>query len=182
MIRVMLDEKNAKLAETLMRSMPDLVQRAAANAINRTITTTRKEISKAVRERYLIRAGDVKRALSLERAKKQSPRGVITARGAPMALEKFRLRQRKRGPMRVQILRDGSAKPVRGLFVQRFPSGYEGPMHRRQRARYPLATPFGPSVPSMVGKEETVERFVPIAEKMLNERFLHEITWRLSKK
>lgn len=181
MIRVTLDEKNARLAASLMRTMPSLVQKAAAAAINRTITTTRKEISKAVRERYIIRAGDVKRALSLERAKKQSPRGVITASGAPLSLAKFRLRRRKRGPVRVQVLRGGSARPVKGLFVQRFPSGYEGPMHRRQRARYPLATPFGPSVPAMVGKEETLEQFVPKAEKTLNERFLHEISWRISK-
>lgn len=181
MIRVTLDEKNARLAASLMRTMPSLVQKAAAAAINRTITTTRKEISKAVRERYIIRAGDVKRALSLERAKKQSPRGVITASGAPLSLAKFRLRRRKRGPVRVQVLRGGSARPVKGLFVQRFPSGYEGPMHRRQRARYPLTTPFGPSVPAMVGKEETLEQFVPKAEKTLNERFLHEISWRLSK-
>lgn len=181
MIRVTLDEKNAILAETLMKTMPNLVQRAAAAAINRTITATRKEIFKAARERYIIRAGDVKRALFTQKAKNQSPRGVITAKGTPLSLAKFRLRRRKRGPVRVQVLRGGSARPVKGLFVQRFPNGYEGPMHRRQRARYPLATPFGPSVPAMVGKEETLEQFVPKAEKTLNERFLHEISWRISK-
>lgn len=182
MIRVTFDEKNARLGASLMRSMPDLVQKAAVSAINRTITYTRTEISKAVRERYFIKAADVKRALNLERAKGQSPRGVVTASGAPLSLANFRLLRRKRGPVRVQVLREGSARPVKGLFVKRFPSGYEGPMHRRQRARYPLATPFGPSVPAMVGKEETLEKFVPKAEAKLNERFLHEITWRLSKK
>lgn len=182
MIHVTLDEKNAELAERLVKTMPEIVQKAAVGAINRTVTTTRKEISKAVRERYIIRAADVKRALSLEKARKQSPRRVITASGAPLGLDKFRLRKRKRGPMRVQILRDGKAQPVKGLFTKRFPGGYEGPMHRRQKARYPLATPFGPSVPAMVGKEETLEKFVPKAEKTLNERFLHEISWRISKK
>ena len=182
MISVKLNEKNARLAASLMRFMPSQVQAAAVAAINRTITTTRKEISKAVRERYIIRAGDVKRALFTQKAKNQSLRGVITVKGTPLSLAKFRLRRRKRGPVRVQVLRGGSARPVKGLFVQRFPSGYEGPMHRRKRARYPLATPFGPSVPAMVGKEETLEQFVPKAEKTLNERFLHEIKWRLSKK
>lgn len=182
MISVKLNEKNARLAASLMRFMPSQVQAAAVAAINRTVTATRKEISKAVRERYIIRAGDVKRALCTQKAKNQSPRGVITVKGTPLSLAKFRLRGRKRGPVRVQVLRGGSARPVKGLFVQRFPSGYEGPMHRRQRARYPLATPFGPSVPAMVGKEETLEQFVPKAEKTLNERFLHEIKWRLSKK
>lgn len=181
MIQVTLDEKAAARASALMKTAPNIVQRAAVNAINRTVTTVRKSISVAVRERYTVKAGDVKRALSLERAKRESPRAVITAKGSPLALSKFRLRQRRRGPMRVQVLKGGAAKPVRGLFVRRFPSGYEGPMHRRQRARYPLATPLGPSVPSMVGKEETLERFVPKAEKTLNERFLHEIEWRLSK-
>ena len=182
MISVKLNEKNARLAASLMRFMPSQVQAAAVAAINRTVTSTQKEISKAVRERYIIRAGDVKRALFTQKAKNQSPRGVITVKGTPLSLAKFRLRRRKRGPVRVQVLRGGSARPVKGLFVQRFPSGYEGPMHRRQRARYPLAAPFGPSVPAMVGKEETLEQFVPKAEKTLNERFLHEISWRLSKK
>ena len=137
MIRVTLDEKNAKLAETLMRSMPDLVQRAAANAINRTITATRKEISKAVRERYLIRAGDVKRALSLEKAKKQSPRGVITARGTPLSLAKFRLR--KSFPPLIQMTHrhDFSAE-------QHFVHGFRNPVGKAAKLRYDAQRRNGP--------------------------------------
>lgn len=182
MIRVTLNEENVNRAEELMKLCPDLVQKSAVNAINRTITATRKEISKAVRGRYVIKAGDVKRALSLTKAKKQSPRGVITATGSPLSLAKFSLRRRKRGPMRVRVLRNGDLKPVSGLFFNRFRSGYTGPMLRTQAARYPLASPFGPSVPSMVGNEETIKQYAPKAEEVLNERFLHEIRWRLSKK
>lgn len=182
MIRVTLNDENVQRAEVLMKSCPKIVQRAAVSAINRTITSTRAEISKAVRGRYAVKAADVKKALSLTRAKGQSPRGVITASGSPLSLTKFSLRRRKRGPIRVRVLRNGELKPVSGLFFNRFRSGYTGPMHRRQKARYPLASPFGPSVPSMVGNEETLNQFIPKAEKVLNERFLHEIRWRLDKK
>lgn len=77
MIRVTLNEENVQRAEVLMKSCPKIVQRAAVNAINRAITSTRAEISKAVRGRYAVKAADVKKALSLTRAKGQSPRGVI---------------------------------------------------------------------------------------------------------
>lgn len=80
------------------------------------------------------------------------------------------------------MLRNGDLKPVSGLFFNRFRSGYTGPMLRTQKSRYPLASPFGPSVPGMVGNEETLKQYAPKAEEVLNERFLHEIQWRLSKK
>lgn len=117
MIRVTLNEENVQRAEVLMKSCPKIVQRAAVNAINRTITSTRAEISKAVRGRYAVKAADVKKALSLTRAKGQSPRGVITASGSPLSLTKFSLRRRKRGPIRVRVLRNGELKPVSGLFL-----------------------------------------------------------------
>lgn len=182
MIDVALDERNARLAASLMRSAPSLVQKAAVNAVNRTIITTRKEISKSARGRYVVKAAEVKRALSIDRAKGQSPRGAIIAKGAPLSLSAFRLRERKRGSMRVQVLRESGLRPVKGLFVKQFPRGYSGPMLRAQRARYPLASPYGPSVPKMVENQEVLEHVVPIAEETLNQRFLHEISWRLSKK
>lgn len=61
MIRVTLNEENVR-AEVLMKSCPKIVQRAAVSAINRTITSTRAEISKAVRGRYAVKAADVKKA------------------------------------------------------------------------------------------------------------------------
>ena len=182
MIRVTLNEENVQRASELMKLCPDLVQKSAVNAVNRAVSTARTEISKSVRGRYVIKAADVKRALSLTRAKGVSPRASISATGSPLSLTKFSVRKRKRGPVRVRVLRNGELKPVSGLFFNRFRSGYSGPMLRTQKAKYPLVSPFGPSVPSMVGNEETLNQFVPKTAEVLNRRFLHEIRWRLNKK
>lgn len=181
MIKIDIKEENMKQVEELVKSSPKLVTKCAVSAINRTITTVKTEISKSVRERYTVKAKEVKRAFTVKRASSSLPKAEVIAKGSPLGLPSFSIRRRKRGPVRVQVLRGGKAKPVSGLFFNKFKSGYTGPMHRRQPARYPLASPFGPSVPGMVGNEETLEPAAQRAEEVLNERFLHEIERRFPK-
>lgn len=166
----------------LLRIAPKQVKLAAAAAINRTITKTRTEISKAVRKRYTAKAKGIKSTLSSRKANKSQLQGEIVSRGRPTLLTDFAVRVRRSGPVRVQVLRQGSAKPFKGLFIGRSRKGFNGPMMRTQRrGRYPLATAYGPSVPQMIGAEPTLDMIKPVAIKTLQERFLHEVNWRLEK-
>ena len=54
-------------------------------------------------------------------------------------------------------------------------------MKRISRQPYPLKTPAGPSVPQMVGNENTLRELVPEAERTLNERFIHEVEFRMGR-
>lgn len=182
MIRVTLNEENVQRAAELMKSCPNIVYRSTIAAINRAITTAKAETAKTVRERYTVKSANVKRAFTVRKASGGSPRAEVIAKGFPLPLASFKYSRRKKGPVRVMVLKKGKMKPIRGLFFNRFPSGYTGPMHRRQKSKYPLASPFGPSVPSMVRNEETLMPAARAAAEMLNKRFLKEINRRLSNK
>lgn len=103
------------------------------------------------------------------------PKNIISALRAGEKIEKA-------GPMRVRVIRAGGFKNVPGLFVQQSSrSNYAGPMLRYLKTRYPLDIPYGPSIPQMAGNKDVLEDLAPFAEKVLNRRFLHEVSYRYGK-
>lgn len=179
---ISIDTQNLLYARSLLGNAPKEIQKAAVNAINRTVTRLKTQVSKTIRKNYLINARDVKGTLNIRRASSAHLRGVIGSRGRPPLLTAFRVRANKRGPVKVQVRKGRSAKPVPGLFLGASRTGYVGAMQRTQlKARYPLRIPYGPSVPQMFGSEEVIEELTPMAEDMLNERFLHEVEYRFNK-
>ena len=180
MIEVKFDEHSLKTAEAFFHVAPTAVRQAGAAAINRTLTHLRKASAMKVRERYVAKAGTLKTAMgSPKRATSSNMSGVLDVKGVTLPLTAFNIKTPRSGPRRVQVLKHGGAKPVPGLFGRYFPSGYRGPMMRIGHSAYPLKTPAGPSVPQMVGNEETLRKLTPEAERMLNDRFEHEILWRI---
>ncbi len=181
MISVSLNEKEIRRATKLLAIAPKELHVSAAVSVNRTLTHVKATMSKTVRQRYLVKAASVKGSIKTIKASGSNPTGKLESTGSPISLTAFRISVRKRGPVKVKILRSGNLKPVKGLFVNRFPRGYTGPMHRRQPARYPLATPAGPSIPQMIGNESVLSVWEKDAEKYFNERFTHEVDYRFSK-
>lgn len=181
MISISFDEKQVERAKKMLALAPKEADRAAAAAINRTLTHVPKEMAKSARERYIVKAASIKRSTKKKRANAGHLAGEILSAGSTMPPTSFKISGGKRGPMRVKVLRQGSPKPVKGLFVNRFPKGYVGPMHRRQPARFPLKTPAGPSVPQMIGEGNVFQEWSEDAIDFLNKRFAHEVDFRFSK-
>lgn len=181
MINISYDEANMQRAIGACLMIPKEAKKASISAINRTLTHVRKSASVHVRERYLAKAAAVKKSFTMKKASSGHLAGVAISKGTALPLTAFKITRPKRGPMRVKVLRSSSPKPVRGLFVGRFPKGYEGPMMRTSPSRYPLKTPFGPSIPIMIGNDQVVEKIEADADKFFNARFAHEVDYRLSK-
>ena len=159
-----------------MLRMPQMVHKAQAAAINRTLTGLRTQVSKTVRKNYVISAADIKKTISLQKAKAASPSGAMLVKGKPVRLQKFKVKESKRGPMRVKVKKSQSPQPVKGLFHRG-----EIFMHRRQKARYPLKSPYGPSVPQMTENPAILDELAKFARTRLNERLIHEIDYRLGR-
>lgn len=198
MISITIDEKALKTARELFADSPKVVRIAAAKAINRANTAVQKEVSKAIRKNYEISAKNIKKGFKLKRATAGQPIGAVISRGAPMLITRFKLKPdptkmmaalrsgaiagKSVGPISVKVKKGSSYVPIRGLFIQKSSrSGYAGAMQRYVKSAYPLHIPYGPSVPQMFGNEETLAELIPIAEEVLNDRFLHEITVRYVK-
>lgn len=175
---ISIDAKNMEYAQQLLGNAPKEINLAAVNAINRTITKIKTQTSKSIRKNYLVSAKNVKGTLNIKRASLSKLCGVLASQGSPLLLTAFRVRNHKRGPVKVQIRKQGGAKSVPGLFLGVSRNGYTGAMQRKKRkARYPLRIPYGPSVPQMFGAENVIGELTPLAEATLNERFLHEVEY-----
>lgn len=198
MISISIDEKFVKEAYDLFADNHKVVRIAAAKAINRANSAVQKEVSKAIRKNYEISAKNIKKGFKLKRATAGQPMGAVISRGTPTLITHFKLKPdptkmmaalrngaiagKSVGPISVKVKKGSSFVPVRGLFIQKSSrSGYAGAMQRYVKSAYPLHIPYGPSVPQMFGNEETLAELIPIAEEVLNDRFLHEITVRYVK-
>lgn len=198
MISISIDEKLVKEAYDLFADNHKVVRIAAAKAINRVNSAVQKEVSKAIRKNYEISAKNIKKGFKLKRATAGQPMGAVISRGTPTLITHFKLKPdptkmmaalrsgaiagKSVGPISVKVKKGSSFVPVRGLFIQKSSrSGYAGAMQRYVKSAYPLHIPYGPSVPQMFGNEETLAELIPVAEEVLNDRFLHEITVRYMK-
>ena len=189
MISINISSQKMDKVIRLMTKAPKEVQKAAAVSINRTILTARKEASVNIRKNYIIKAKDIKTALSYTRAKGNGfLMGEIKAKGPAPLLTAFRVsiyKRTKRGytrPPKVQVLKSSGAKTVNGMFHGKSKSsGYIGLMQRTSKKRYPLRIPHVPSVAQMLGSERVLNVITAKAEETLNKRFLHEVEYRINK-
>ena len=172
MMEIHLDEKNLRIADQLLGGALVNVKAASSAAINRTLPHARKKLVEKAKERYAVKPGPLKGSIRLLRAGAGSMTGMVKSSGHPLPLSYFQTRFPKTSRASARVLRNGRLKPVKGLFKR----GYI--FHRRQPARYPLAIPSGPSAPQMVGYDKGVSAILPDVEDYLNQRFLHEMTYR----
>lgn len=179
---ISIDADNYENAKALLQNAPAQVGAAVTNAINRTATTVKAHVSKTIRKNYLISAKDIKGTLSIKRATRSNLKGMISSIGPAPLLTSFKVRVYKKGPVRVQVLKNSKPESIPGLFVGTALKGYVGAMQRKNlSARYPLRIPYGPSVSQMFSAERSMSEIAPFAEKTLNERFLHEVDYRLGR-
>lgn len=183
MINVNISEENLKKVQIMMKKAPDDVEMAARNALNRTLISIRKEISVNIRKNYEIKAKDIKNALNLKHATSTSLTAEVKSYGSPRILQAFRVTMYKPSrkgyikPPRARVLKTSNMKIVRGMFVNS--KGYLS--QRITKKRYPLRTPYGPSVPQMMESKKVIDVIKIKAQDTLNNRFLHEIEYRFGK-
>lgn len=179
---IKIESSNVKYAEEILADKPKQIKSAALAAINRTITHVKSKISITVRKQYVVSAKDIKDTIHIERAKSSYLQGTVSSKGRPLLLSAFSVRgnqsKQRNKPLRVRVRRDGSLKPVHGLFSGTSRRGYRGLMLRTQPASYPLKVPYGPSVPQMLGNPDVVAEIETDAGQYLSDRFLHEVECR----
>ncbi len=172
MMEIHLDEKNLQIADKLLSGALVNVRAASSATINRTLPHARKRLVEKAKERYVVKPGPLKGSIRLLKAGAGSMTGIVKSSGHPLPLSYFQTRFPRKKRASARVLRNGILKPVKGLFKQ----GHI--FHRKQPARYPLTIPAGPSAPQMVGYDKGVSAILPDVEDYLNQRFLHEVTYR----
>lgn len=175
--------------------MSDKAPSVMYNVINRVASNVRKNISKFVLKRYIIKSEDVKKTVTIsKRPSKADPTAIITSKGELIPLIKFRvkadtpIKKRPQPDYKAKVLKKSKLSVSRHSFVQQMPSGHIGIFRRKLISKElgsivkggkekfkAIRELYGPSVPEMVGNEEVWKLIEKDAISMRDKRLEHEI-------
>ena len=162
---------NDEKAAYLLRASPETLELATVAALNRAVLAGRTAVSKGMRAHYTIRAADVNR----KKARRGQLSALLTARGAPIDLMKFKVRIGRKGVF-AQVKKGGGGKLARSFFVG---IGRAGLYHRAATTRLPIQREYGPSIPQMAGETNVSAAVNTRMEEVFQTHFMHEVDYRL---
>ena len=177
---IQIDPKQIERAEILLKDIPNGASKAIVNALNRSVEGARTDAVKKVRERYIIKAKDVRDTIQIKKATYDDLTAIVKASGSPVALSKFKItpssppKTRRKKPIIARVTRGGGG-PIPGAFVAKMESGHVGVFERVGKARLPIKQLYGPSVPQMLGHESVTEYVEEQAREKVEKRLEHEI-------
>lgn len=172
-------------AERALAHLPGAARVAMARALNRASVAARAELVRAVRERYAVRAGDVREKVSLSSATPDSLEVAVTVRSPALSLGYFPHSPKRAGtggpgrpPLRATVLKGGGG-PVLGAFVAPLNSGlrvmYRTGSKTKKGDKDAIASKYGPAIAVMAGAESVRLAVEARALEMLDARLDHEI-------
>lgn len=103
----------------------ELAGKALMRALNRTIKGVRTETIRIVRGELNLKVADVKKGLSIRRARSRDSSAALEVWAAPTPTARYAARQTKRG-VTVKVKRKGGRKLIAGAFLARMRSGHVG--------------------------------------------------------
>lgn len=182
MISISVDKDLAAVAQNLLDEKD--VKWAATRAVGRALTSARAAVAKKVRAEYTVRSADVKIGIRTRRPTYTDGvvSGAVLGEGKRLRLDKFKVYRNNASPMSVKVMKAKRATKVRGLFFGNTSKGEEAPFLRTTEKRKPINILYGPSLPEMMGNKDVLEFMANIAQDTLNNRFEHEINYRLDRK
>lgn len=172
-----------RLQRKLSLAEHEVFPKASARAVNTTARTVRSEMVKAVAKRMGVKQKVVRDGTTLKRARSGGdPSAVITIRGKPLNLIRFRARQTKKG---VSAAPWGKRQLFRGAFISALPGNPV--MHRKRRGgtrphRLPITALWGPGIAPTANDPQLVREREALVRRVLPERLEREIAFLLSKR
>jgi len=164
-----------------LKDQPKKINLILSRAINRAATNAKTNMSKKVREQYVIKASDIKSTINISKATSSKPYAIVKSTGKKIDLTMFKInpkdarpQNQPKGGYKSQIKKEGGLKVVpRGFLVNA--RGGLGFFQRTGSSRMPIARLMGPSVPQMIGNKNVIESIEKEAQSMLNNRIDHEL-------
>lgn len=172
-----IDTSGFKIAQKMLEGIRGGCYKANYLAINRTLIGARQQLIGQTTSIYRVKAGDLRKNLTLNKATNSKPIGVIHSKGYPLPLISFktnptRPKIMKRGTlMRAAVRRDSGMKAIHS-FVQKLKNGHVGVFHRVGKSRYPIKQNYSLSAPSMLKHTCSDEKM----QRYINTRYAKELT------
>jgi len=193
-VDIYVDTKELHQLQLNIQTLGKETPKAVSAAVNRAVTSTKAQISKIVRQEYVIKARDVKDTISTKRATPQNPEAAIISKGRLLTIyHHFRVSPKrhhdpgtgrmlkKRRKLNVTI-KKGQRKQLPGAWIGfRRGSGTPQVWIREGKSRYPVKVLRSLSVPQMISNEGSMNKIQEHAQEVLEKRLQHEMEFRISK-
>ncbi|WP_432702470.1 phage tail protein [Lysinibacillus sphaericus] len=162
----------------IFKNTPEQIPIVLSRAINRAAQAGRTQAAREARSRYTVRHGDVLKTLKIKRAHRGNLYASISSKGELIPLIAFNPRSTNKG---VSVaVKKGERKQLKSLFITtltnpRYSDGFTNVFGRVSDQRFPLRGHYGPSIPQMIGNEESIAPVEGRITEVLDNRVRHEI-------
>lgn len=190
---ITIDDKELEKAQKLLGGIENGVKRAITSAINHSLGKAKTKLKKKITQEYYIKSSDVEKTLSIKKANYSTLAGTISSRSKRTSLTKLKLK--KSGTSILSGVRKSNGiKLLRGKdelfgkpFTAKMKNGHIGVFQRKIKQRIgvgmrssseqenPIQELYTLSIPQMAGEKGVQKYIEEEAEKMVNERFEHEV-------
>lgn len=190
---ITIDDKELEKAQKLLGGIENGVKRAITSAINHSLGKAKTKLKKKITQEYYIKSSDVEKTLSIKKANYSTLARTISSRSKRTSLTKLKLK--KSGTSILSGVRKSNGiKLLRGKdelfgkpFTAKMKNGHTGVFQRKTKQRIgvgmgssseqenPIQELYTLSIPQMAGEKGVQKYIEEEAEKMVNERFEHEV-------
>lgn len=176
-VTVDVDEHRIREIQQKLGDMQNKAPVIISSAMNRSITALSTELTKGIRSKYHIKAGQIKDATKKTNASPGNLSAQVNISGKPIGLDKFKVtpktvNPRRKSPIKVAVKKGGGA-PVKGAFNANV-NGLKV-MRRTTKKRLPIERLYGPAIPQMAKNEEVANAARRRGGQVFEERLKHEI-------
>lgn len=197
-----IDVTNLNQVKSRLGSLKDKAPVAMYRAINDSVAKTKTETKRAISKRYHIKQKDVKDNIYPFKASKSNLKGAIVTRGEKISLYKFKIKEGTTSS--AAVLRQNSPKPLehdpkafiatmknsdesehtafferKGLYKKKRKKMEYGKKRKVNKHNEQIRQLFGPAIPQMMGRVETMEGIKVAANETLRKRLEHYINYFL---
>lgn len=187
------DDKELEKAQKLLGGIENGIKRAITSAINHSLGKAKTKLKKKIIQEYYIKSSDVEKTLSIKKANYSTLAGTISSRSKRTSLTKLKIKKsgtsilsgvkKSNGIKLLQEKDNLFGRP----FIAKMKNGHNGVFQRKTKQRIgvgmrssseqenPTQELYTLSIPQMAGEKGVQKYIEEEAEKMVNERFEHEV-------
>jgi len=155
--------------QRLLRQSPQIAEKSLVRTLNRTADKARVAGSRAVRETYNIKAGDLRKSIRMYKASRSRMEAQLSITGKPVGLIAFAAKQTIKG-VAYKILKAAGRKRLPHAFIAKMKTGHIGVFERSGSDRLPIEERKFITMPSVWQNK----KIMAVVHKVINTELVKE--------
>lgn len=162
--------KGIKQFHKALQNTESQIERKAQQALNRTLTRSRTQMTNAIGERLNLKKKTIRELMSIQKANKNTGLvGRLTVKNKPVSLIAYNAKQNRKG-VSFKLYRNRLRQLIRSAFISVNRNGMESVFKRESRARLKIKPLYGTMVRD-VAQDKLMKIVVTATAHFSNELF-----------